>query len=176
MYFGIFLGIIAPKNIIIVRTRSYVLLSEIWALIPLEYRNIYCVEQEGQKSIRVSLPDKSRNLSSYITECGSSEKFEILLEQCQLIHNQERFSVSFSLSALVQCCFSAVALLCLCVDQAVHLTFSYSQRVYRLQHFGITYTVLCDAKTAHCMYIITYRYVWEIKDERLRYIQMRGQG
>ncbi len=29
--------------------------------------------------------DKSRNLSSYIMECGSSEKFELLLEKCQLI-------------------------------------------------------------------------------------------
>ncbi len=32
-----------------------------------------------------NLPDKSRNLSSYIMECGSSEKFELLLEKFQLI-------------------------------------------------------------------------------------------
>jgi hypothetical protein len=34
-----------------------------------------------------NLPDKSRNLSSYCTyimECGGSEKFELLLEKCQL--------------------------------------------------------------------------------------------
>ncbi len=32
-----------------------------------------------------NLPDKSQNLSSYIMECGSSEKFELLLEKFQLI-------------------------------------------------------------------------------------------
>jgi hypothetical protein len=28
-----------------------------------------------------NLPDKSWNLSSYIMECGTSEKFELLLEK-----------------------------------------------------------------------------------------------
>ncbi len=32
-----------------------------------------------------NLPDKSRNLSSYIMECGSSEKYELLLGKFQLI-------------------------------------------------------------------------------------------
>ncbi len=36
-------------------------------------------------------PDKSWNLSSYITECGSSDKFEILLEMCQLIERRKFF-------------------------------------------------------------------------------------
>jgi hypothetical protein len=32
-----------------------------------------------------------RNLSSYIMECGSSEKFELLLEKCQLIERRTFF-------------------------------------------------------------------------------------
>jgi hypothetical protein len=41
-----------------------------------------------------NLPDKSRNLSSYITECGSAEKFELLLEKCQLLERRH-FSKTF---------------------------------------------------------------------------------
>jgi hypothetical protein len=37
------------------------------------------------------LPDKSQNLSSYIMECGSSEKFELLLEKFQLILRRKFF-------------------------------------------------------------------------------------
>ncbi len=35
-----------------------------------------------------NLPDKSRNLSSYIMKCGSSEKFELLLEKFQQIRRK----------------------------------------------------------------------------------------
>jgi hypothetical protein len=38
-----------------------------------------------------NLPNKSRNLSSYITKCGSSEKFELLLVKCQLIEQRTFF-------------------------------------------------------------------------------------
>jgi hypothetical protein len=42
--------------------------------------SVFSTEQKQQKSISRYLPEKSRNLLSYITECGSSEKFEIVLE------------------------------------------------------------------------------------------------
>jgi hypothetical protein len=40
--------------------------------------------KKGRSKSADNLPDKSWNLSSYIMECGSSEKFELLLEKCQL--------------------------------------------------------------------------------------------
>ncbi len=54
----------------------------------------YC-EKENVTTVKLSkslsadyLPDKPRNLSSYIMECGSSEKFEIFLEKCKLIERR----------------------------------------------------------------------------------------
>jgi hypothetical protein len=38
-----------------------------------------------------NLSDKSRNLSSFITECGIWEKFELLLEKYQLIERRKFF-------------------------------------------------------------------------------------
>ncbi len=54
---------------------------------PQDYRTIYKnLNKKGSTMSADNLPNKSRNLSIYCTmECGSSEKFELLLEKCQLI-------------------------------------------------------------------------------------------
>jgi hypothetical protein len=83
MYLGTFRDIIAPKNnFIICGIRPFVLLSVRRGLLPLDFRNICDLGIEGQNVSAINLSDKSRNLSLYITEYGSSEKFEILLEKC----------------------------------------------------------------------------------------------
>ncbi len=76
------------QNIVIVGVRSYNLLSERRQFLLLDHRHIGSVDQEGQNLSADNLPPKSRNLSTYITECGSSVKFEILLEKCQLIERR----------------------------------------------------------------------------------------
>ncbi len=43
------------------------------------------LDKKGNSMSADNLPDKSRNLSSYIMKCESSEKFKLLLEKCQLI-------------------------------------------------------------------------------------------
>ncbi len=52
----------------------------------LQYRDIYGIwDKKGTTMSVNNLPDKSWNLSSYIMECGSSEKIKVLLEKFQLI-------------------------------------------------------------------------------------------
>jgi hypothetical protein len=75
----------AKKNIIAGEIRLCPPAYEVSTL-PLDYRNIYLLlNKKGNIMPADNLPDKSRNLSSYIMECGSSEKFELPLEKCQLI-------------------------------------------------------------------------------------------
>jgi hypothetical protein len=60
--------------------------------LPLDYSNIFGILDKKDNGISAdNLPDKSRNLSSYIMEFGSSEKFELLLEKCQLILQRKFF-------------------------------------------------------------------------------------
>ncbi len=84
MYFGIFRGIIARKKYVI-SLEFRVLLS---APYPLGYRHIHFFEKMRKSLSADYLSDKSQNLSSYITECGSLEKLEILQEKCQLIERR----------------------------------------------------------------------------------------
>jgi hypothetical protein len=67
----------AKKNINIGGIRSIILLRGRQVPLPLDYRNIFFIEQEGQNFVSRQYSHKSRNLSSYIMECGSTEKFEL---------------------------------------------------------------------------------------------------
>jgi hypothetical protein len=72
-----------------------ILLHGRWVALPLEYRNIYEILNKKGKTMSVdNLPDKSRNISSYIMECGSLEKFEFLLKSVNFYYG-EHFSEIF---------------------------------------------------------------------------------
>ncbi len=76
----------AKKNTIVWKIRSYVLQLARWVLQPLDCGDILGIQNKKGITIPAdNLPDKSQNLSSYIMECGSSEKFELLQEKFQLI-------------------------------------------------------------------------------------------
>jgi hypothetical protein len=49
------------------------------------------LSKRGKSILADNLPDKSWILSSYITECGSLDKFKILLAMCQLIERRKLF-------------------------------------------------------------------------------------
>ncbi len=71
---------------------SYCMQVESLSSQPLDYGDTY--GNWNKKATTMSadhLPDKSRNFSSYIMECGSSEKFELLLEKFQLILRRKFF-------------------------------------------------------------------------------------
>jgi hypothetical protein len=53
--------------------------------------DIFQKSRSSEMESAVNLPDRSRNLSSYITECGNSEKFEVLLGSHQQIERRRFF-------------------------------------------------------------------------------------
>ncbi len=77
------------KNITVVEFRSHIFLSERRAPNPLDYKHMYYTHKRSKSLSADHLPDW--NLSLYITECGSLEKFEILLEKCKLKERRKFF-------------------------------------------------------------------------------------
>ncbi len=85
MYLGIFQGIIALKKYHgsdqILRPPAQEMSTFTTGLQEL----LFPKNMKGKTMSADNLPDKSRNFSSQIMECGSSEKFEATFGKCQLI-------------------------------------------------------------------------------------------